>query len=167
VLRRAALASALLASSLVAASLAAACQDTGGTRPLVSEDEATYAAYVQPVLEARCATLDCHGNVERPLRLYAATGLRATDALRDRPLAAEELTANVRSLAAVDPGAAPEASLVLSKPLVGGQAHEGGDLWTSPDEPQVVCVRSWLAGAVDVAACTTAAAQPDVKLRDP
>lgn len=147
--------------------LAAACQDTGGTQPLVSADEAAYAAYVQPVLEARCATLDCHGNVERPLRLYAATGLRASDLLRDRPLAAEELTANVRSLAAVDPGATPEASLVVSKPLAGGQAHEGGELWTTADEPQVVCVRSWLAGAVDVAACTTAAAQPDVKLRDP
>ena len=146
---------------------AAACQDTGGTQPLVTADATSYAAYVQPVLEARCATLDCHGNVERPLRLYARTGLRAADALRDRPFAPDEITANVRALAAIDPGAAPEASLVISKPLVGGEAHEGGDLWTSADEPQVVCVRSWLAGAVDVAACTTAAAQPEVKLRDP
>jgi hypothetical protein len=163
VLRRAVLVLATLASGLAAA----ACQDTGGTQPLVTEDEAAYGSYVQPILEARCATLDCHGNVERPLRLYARTGLRASDALRDRPFSVDELTANVRSLAAIDPGAAPEASVILSKPLAGGQAHEGGDLWTRSDEPQVVCVRSWLAGAVDVAACTTAAAEPDVKLRDP
>jgi hypothetical protein len=155
------------ATFVAACLVAAACQDTGGTQPLVTADQAAYATYVQPVLEARCATLDCHGDVERPLRLYARTGLRAADALRDRPVTPDELAANVRSLAAVDPGAAPETSAILSKPLAGGEAHEGGDLWTSADEAQVVCVRSWLAGAVDVAACTTAAAQPDVKLRDP
>jgi hypothetical protein len=166
VLRRVRLAR-LATLATVATIAASACQDTGGTEPLVTADEAAYAAYVQPILEARCATLDCHGNVDRPLRLYAATGLRASDALRDRPLSAEEVAADVRSLAAIDPGATPEASAILSKPLAGGQAHEGGDLWTTTDEPQVVCVRSWLAGAVDVAACTTAAAQPDVKLRDP
>jgi hypothetical protein len=154
---------------LVLASLAlvTSCQDTGGTQPLVTEDAAAYATYVQPILEARCATLDCHGNVERPLRLYAATGLRASDPLRDHPLSADELGANVRALAAIDPGAAPETSMIIGKPLVGGYAHEGGELWTRVDEPQVVCVRSWLAGAVDVASCTSAAAEPDVKLRDP
>jgi hypothetical protein len=31
----------------------------------------------------------------------------------------------------------------------------------------VICVRSWLAGTIDVGACTSAAAEPDVKLRDP
>ena len=157
----------LLVATLACGLAATACQDTGGTQPLVTDDEAAYGSYVQPVLEARCATLDCHGNVERPLRLYAATGLRASDALRDHPFSADELTANVRSLAAIDPGATPEASMIISKPLIGGYAHEGGDLWTRADEPQVVCVRSWLAGAVDVAACTAAAAEPDVKLRDP
>jgi hypothetical protein len=153
--------------ALVVASGLCACQDTSGTTPLPTDDVASYATYVQPILEARCATLDCHGEVDRPLRLYAETGLRARDALRDRALDPEELAANVRALAAVDPGATPEASLVISKPLLGGEAHEGGDLWLAADEPQVVCVRSWLAGSIDVGACTSAAAEPDVMLRDP
>jgi hypothetical protein len=41
---------------------------------------------VSPVLEARCGTLDCHGSIARPLRIYGRQGLRkyvdfaATDA---------------------------------------------------------------------------------------
>ncbi len=31
---------------------------------------------VSPVLEARCGTLDCHGSIARPLRIYGRLGLR-------------------------------------------------------------------------------------------
>jgi hypothetical protein len=148
-----------------------ACQDPGGSQAIAPGDVAAYQAYVHPILEARCATLDCHGAAGRPLRLYAETGRRADDALRGQPISAAELEANVGALAAVDPGASAAASEVIGKPLAGGLAHEGGDLWQSDGEHQVVCVRGWLAGQSDdaaiIAACQAALAEPDVKLRDP
>ena len=45
-------------------------------QPLVELDVEAYRRDVHPILEARCATLDCHGVDDRPLRLYAETGLR-------------------------------------------------------------------------------------------
>jgi hypothetical protein len=33
-------------------------------------------ATVAPVLEQRCGSLDCHGNIARPLRIYGQNGLR-------------------------------------------------------------------------------------------
>jgi hypothetical protein len=147
------------------------CQDVGGTQTVAGGDVAAYETYVHPILEARCATIDCHGAPGRPLRLYAETGLRASDELRDRPITSAELADNVRSLAAIEPNAAPESSEVISKPLAGGLFHEGGVVWTSATENQVVCVRGWLAGqsgdATIVAACQAALAEPSVMLRDP
>jgi hypothetical protein len=39
-------------------------------------DGALEAAGVSRVLERRCATLDCHGQVSRPLRIFGQYGLR-------------------------------------------------------------------------------------------
>jgi hypothetical protein len=131
-------------------------------------DVATYARDLQPLLEASCATLDCHGDRARPLRLYAETGLRATDALRDQPLTMVELAANASALLAVDPGAAPDDHLAVRKPLPpaeGGVAHIGGKLWRNRQEPAFLCVRSWLAGASDPVQC--AAAYAKVRLPAP
>lgn len=137
-----------------------------GERPLGALDGEAYARDVHPILEARCATLDCHGVDDRPLRLYAETGLRARDDLRDLPIESAELEANVRAIQAIDPDAEPAASLFVRKPLApaaGGLAHEGGIVWADRDEPQLVCVLAWLAGASDeptaAAACATAADQ--------
>ena len=123
------------------------CVGSGGVEPAPDGGAAVdYATYVHPILEARCAPLDCHGDPGRPLRLYAQTGLRAADGLRFMPITPAELDLNVRSLAAVDPGVAPEESLVMTKPLAGGVGHAGGDVWTSPDDPEAVCLLGWLAG---------------------
>ncbi len=131
-----------------------------GEQPLVELDGDAYARDVHPILEARCATLDCHGVDDRPLRLYAETGLRARDDLRDLAIEGAELEANVRAIQSIDPGAEPSDTLVMRKPL-GGVAHEGGTVWASRDEPQLVCVLAWLSATSDepdaAGACSLAA----------
>ena len=148
------------------AALASACGGVGAgdPQPVVDLDEAAYARDVHPIIEARCATLDCHGVDDRPLRLYAETGLRAADDLRDQPIDPAELAANVRATEALEPGVSPDDALFIRKPLAesaGGVAHEGGELWTGRDDPQLVCALAWLAGSSDepaaVAACAIAA----------
>ena len=91
-MRRARLRPGLLALGLLAGvALAAGCQDVGGTVQLGVRDQAVYAREVHAVIEARCGTLDCHGDARRPLRIYAETGLRLRDELRGQPLTPEEL----------------------------------------------------------------------------
>jgi hypothetical protein len=148
----------------VALLVASACSgvDAGGSQPLVELDVDAYARDVHPILEARCATLDCHGVDDRPLRLYAETGLRVRDDLRDQPIEPDELVADVRAVEAIDPGAAPADSLFIRKPVAesaGGVFHGGGDLWTSRDDPQLLCALAWLSGERDADACAIAADQ--------
>lgn len=143
----------------------AACAPDGGTVEVEPLDLATYDA-VHPILEARCATLDCHGDPGRPLRLHAETGLRAAGVPRDEPLTDAEREQNVRSLAAVDPGAPVDDSLVLTKPLAGGEHHIGGDLFPTRDGAQFRCLRGWLSGDAHddavAAACADAAAEVEL-----
>ncbi len=151
----------------IALLVAGACGgvDGGGNQPLVELDGDGYARDVHPILEARCATLDCHGVDDRPLRLYAETGLRLRDDLRDEPATPDELAADLRAIQAIDPGAEPADSLLIRKPLAGsagGVFHEGGDLWTSRDDPQLLCVLAWLSADSDPAACAIAADQVEL-----
>ena len=144
--------------ALLALLACAACTGTNGVAPVASADLAGYASSVHPILEARCATLDCHGDPGRPLRLYAETGLRAADLLRGQPITMDELVANVRALEGVDPGVPADASIVMAKPL-GRIDHVGGVVWADPGAAQPTCVRGWLAGSLDAAACRTADAE--------
>src|SRR5690606_33232984 len=41
-------------------------------------DAAGFAA-VSPVIEQRCGSLDCHGSIARPFRVYGSRGLRHID----------------------------------------------------------------------------------------
>jgi hypothetical protein len=163
------------ASSALAAALvlvAGGCARDQGVVSLDELDPESYARDVQPIFEARCATLDCHGDVGRPLRLYAETGLRARDDLRDLPMTEEELLANVRSVEAVDPGSPFAEGLMVLKPLAqasGGVAHEGDDVWQDREEPQARCVIAWLSDESDDAAVqeACAAAAGEVALPPP
>jgi len=132
--------------------------DAGTEQPVGELEQDSYTRDVHPILEARCATLDCHGVDDRPLRLYSETGLRARDDLRDQPIERDELVANLRAIAAIEPGAIPIDSLFIRKPLAGGVFHEGGDLWARLDEPQVACVLAWLEGTSDEPAAAEACA---------
>jgi hypothetical protein len=151
-------------------SLTAACGPEAGQTPLDPPDIAGYQTNVHPIVEARCGTLDCHGDLDRPLRIYAETGLRLRDDLRDQPITAEEIDASARSLLAVDPGVVdPMDRLVLTKPLAGFVFHEGGAIWLDPSEPQPTCVAGWLASRLDDPAVADACAQAllEVALPEP
>jgi hypothetical protein len=149
-----------------ALALALACAAPAGDPPeLAALDRAAYVRDVHPIIEARCATLDCHGAVDRPLRLHSETGLRARDELRGASIEPAELDDNIRAVQAIDPGVEPADSLFLLKPLDaagGGVDHEGGALWRV-DDAQFACVLAWLDGTSDdppaAAACAAAAAQ--------
>lgn len=130
---------------------------TAPSQRITTGDAEYYASYVQPYLEAGCATLDCHGDPGHPLRLYAELGLRKDDALRATSIAAnheptaltsEELRDNQLSLAGLTlANHGPGQHLALLKPLAlseGGIAHEGPTLWSSRQEPGFVCLRAYL-----------------------
>ena len=140
--------------------------DGGGLDP----DPAQFQQFVSPVLERRCATLDCHGQVGRPLRLYSANGLRLPNDAGLVPgigaTTSDETLANYRSviglepeemtrvLAGIDP---PRALLLLKKPLA-LEGHKGGAVIAPTNDPVELCIVSWLNGAIDVTNCTAAAA---------
>lgn len=157
-MRRAALVIALVASGCVGAE--------SPELQIAQLDVGAYTELVHPVVRFSCASLDCHGQPGRPLRLYAEEGLRLRAELRGTPLTAEEAEWNVASFAGVDPAAtSPEANLVLAKPVVGEMSHVGGDVWTSREDPGYRCVRAWLAGESDelenIVACAEARAAVD------
>ena len=150
--------------SVAFAFLFAACSGPApGAQPIPRTlDAAAYARDVHPILEGRCATLDCHGSFDRPLRIYAETGLRRSDELRGQPITQAELDDDVAAATAVDGADAVDDSLILLKPLL-RMKHTGGAVWASTDDPQYVCVRGWLAGTSDdpavQSACAIAATQ--------
>ena len=131
-------------------------------------------AGVSAFLEKRCATLDCHGQVGRPLRLYSRTGLRFPDPdVQNTPGAAgtseEELRANYQSVIGLEPelmsklvldptNNQPQSLLLVKKPRA-QERHKGGQIVVIGDDGDR-CVTSWLAGATDFAACLTAAQVP-------
>lgn len=148
-----------------------ACGPSPGAIPAVEVDVEAFAAEVQGYVAPRCATLDCHGDEGRPLRLYGEVGLRQfADGVvdRDAPLTTAELEENALSAANVDPGAPTvDAHLLLLKPLAesaGGAQHEGEEIWADRDDPGYLCLRAWLAGEVATASDSCAAARALVAL---
>ena len=132
---------------VVVAALVAACNAPDqGAQTLPAGDVASFAADIQPIMTDSCASLDCHGDPGRPLRLYAERGLRLEAALRDTPITQEEIAHNVGAFLGVSPGAVAD-HLALLKPLAidaGGMEHLGGDLWSSPEHPHYAAIRGWL-----------------------
>lgn len=138
---------------------------------------------VSPVLEKRCGTLDCHGKLARPLRIYGQGGLRLATAeeINDFNVAREnetysggkattdeEIEANWRSVCGLEPEMMarvvsgeedPLKLIFLSKPIgpdiEGGTTHKGGAVFIKGG-PGFDCVRSWLLGEVSPADCTEA-----------
>lgn len=139
---------------------------------------------VSAVFEKRCGTLDCHGHIARPLKIYGRAGLRFFDALelKDPNVAVanetypggkktteQELDLNRRSICGLEPEKMtrvltgeipPDDLLLLQKPLE-VHAHKGGKLFTaSKNDPGVLCISSWLARAVNTTACIEAVQLP-------
>jgi hypothetical protein len=151
---------------LTATLLAGACVQEGIDQPaeLPSVDEHYFRCRVQPVLAKSCAFMDCHGNDERPLQVYAEQRFRVNPSWLDYedPLTSEELSANlqtVRGFVGTDLG--PKA-LLSEKPLdarSGGLFHRGRDLYgtddvfLSRDEEGYQTLRAFVDGATEAADC--------------
>lgn len=131
-------------------------------------------AGVSRVLEKRCGTLDCHGQVGRALRIYGVDGLRFVQAdAQNQPGTGAttplEQEANYQSVIGLQPEIMtevhefqlpPEALMLVRKPLQ-LERHKGGAVFVSGDDAYT-CITSWLAsggdaGVTDYTACSNAA----------
>jgi hypothetical protein len=151
-----------LALALLLAACAAA-PDGKPIAPPVPDRDRFLSQGVSLFLEARCGSLDCHGQDGRPLRLYSKDGLRrlvGDGGLRDTsdttPL---ERLENYRSVIGLEPEEMKNAMaspagfdrlLLLKKPLdVSGRGvrHKGGQVLSASDsDPGWVCLTSWIQG---------------------
>jgi len=118
-----------------------------GTRSLEALDVDAYARFVQPYVGIRCASLDCHGDTARPLRIYAEDGLRLRHELRGEELSLEEHEINVQMFLGTAPDQSLDESWLLLKPLsprAGGVSHEGRTVWDSRADAGYTCLADWL-----------------------
>jgi hypothetical protein len=147
--------------------LAVACGQPADSRFVeTTPDRATFAP-VSDLLEHRCGSLDCHGVVQRNLRVYGAAGLRldptaqpsskqfTTDAEYDQNYQSViGLEPEAMTLVVSQKGDNPLRLSLLRKPL-GVESHKGGTLIMKGDD-QYTCIASWLAGNEDMLACARA-----------
>ncbi len=124
---------------------------------------------VSNMLERRCGTLDCHGQVGRPLRLYGQFGLRFVDPDASNTPGMQGTTetehkANYQAVIGLQPeqmtevaqgNAPPESLMLLRKPLQ-LERHEGGQVLVTGDVGYT-CLTSWLGGQADFTSCGSAA----------
>jgi hypothetical protein len=123
---------------------------------------------VSTMFERRCGTLDCHGQVGRPMRIYGQFGLRllTPDVLNipggNAPATTtDEKLANFQSIVSIEPEIMsqviadnfanptpgdPEADrlLIVKKPE-GLERHKGGTVIVkNPPDDADTCLRAWL-----------------------
>ena len=138
----------------------------------------TQFAVVAEAMQHRCATLDCHGQVGRNLRLYGLGGLRLstpeapiTDPIAD-PTTVSELDSSYASTIGLEPealwrvvaqGADPN-QLSLVRKMRGIEKHKGGQLARTGDALDR-CIVSWLTDHPDPAPCESinSAPRPEFK----
>lgn len=124
---------------------------------LPGADEHYFRCQVQPVLARSCAFMDCHGNDERPLRIYAEQRFRLdVDWLEfETPLTGAELAANLKTVRGFIGPDEDHQALLSEKPLdarYGGMFHRGKDLYGTDDvfldrqEPGYQVLRSFVEG---------------------
>jgi hypothetical protein len=133
----------------------------------------TGATGVDAVFERRCGSLDCHGQVGRPLRIYSANGLRLPNEAGllpgGGPTSSDEQNDNYRSIITIEPekmtevvqqspNGDPFTLLILRKPL-NIESHKGGPV-ISKDDATSVCFAQWIGAATLDPACATAAQLP-------
>jgi hypothetical protein len=112
-------------------------------------------------MQPSCGTLDCHGRIERNLRLYGGRGLRLgpLDNAADGATTQLEYQANHRATVGLEPevidavvrGGDPE-SLSLIRKARGNERHKGGTQMLRND-PLDLCLVGWVTGKSDLEAC--------------
>jgi hypothetical protein len=150
----------IAALALVGAVLVApACLDDPEARQTVlCPNEAIFSAYVSPLMERRCGMLDCHGNFQRPMRLYGELGLRHPKELNrtgENATTPAELTANYNAVCGLEPELVTEVAsqpggqavnkLLLVRKGRGQEGHKGGNVFTAFDDADL-CVVGWVRG---------------------
>ncbi len=163
---------------VLALALAVACgpSNPGGYEPILAPSFQSFAGMgtdpgVHTFLERRCGTLDCHGQLGRPFRLFSTVGLRLINdaglVSGGGPDTAQEIFANYEALVGLQPvdtslvtegRESPRSLLVVAKPLA-LQVHKGGAV-LAPGDSGDVCLESWLTGTYDAAHCADAAKVP-------
>lgn len=119
---------------------------------------------VSGVLERRCGTLDCHGSIYRPLRIYGQGGLRipgAGNVSGGNPTTPDELTANYQAAISLEPEIMqavlagdkfPDQLTLIRKPLL-LEKHKGGPVF-SKSSAGYTCLNDWVLGKTpDKATC--------------
>jgi hypothetical protein len=127
-------------------------------------------------LAYRCGTLDCHGQIGRPLRIFSQDGLRLVDDAQNvsggGATTESEIFADYTSAIGVQPEltsrvfaglADPHSLLLLRKPL-GLERHKGGTIFSAGSDSDN-CITSWLesyegGAAMNYQACKNAASTP-------
>ncbi|MFO0736989.1 MAG: hypothetical protein U0270_13970 [Labilithrix sp.] len=126
---------------------------------LLLPDFQTYKESVDPYLQKRCGTLDCHGQPGRPYRLYGFSGIRDQTEEGGSPLVSGqqpttpgEVVSNYQATIGLEPeemsrvvarqGQNPNTLIFLRKPLK-IERHKGGQLMTE-DDVGYRCVTAWL-----------------------
>lgn len=141
--------------------------DAGATVPLSGPDPASFPP-VEAFMDHRCGSLDCHGSRYRNLRMFGHDGMRFApgDVPGGAPTTGTEVDQTYLSIVGLEPeamaavvadhGADPE-RLTLVRKARGTESHGGGIIMLAGDARDT-CIVSWLSGAVDQAACSTALA---------
>lgn len=129
---------------------------------------------VSQVFERRCGTLDCHGQPQRPFRVYGRLGLRKEEGLGGGDVSGGsvettegEMLANRVSACGLEPermanviaGDLPVTELTLVRKPRLLEAHKGGEV-TPKDSDGYRCITSWIQGAVDHDACVAELQKP-------
>lgn len=135
----------------------ASAPDSRRFTEVLTPDFPTYRDFVDPYLQRRCGTLDCHGQPGRAYRLYGFTGFRLYNldaglVSGQQPTTPEEVVANYQAAIALEPeemsrliatqGAEPN-KLILIRKALKLERHKGGPAM-SEDDVGYRCVVAWL-----------------------
>jgi hypothetical protein len=162
---------ALSAAAIVAMGVACSSFDQGAVTEVTGPDFGEFSvnnvdggASVDAVLEQRCGSLDCHGQMGRALRLFSQQGLRlisqdAANVPGGSPTTGTELVANYQAVIGLQPelmtevvqGNAPPTSLLLLRKPLQLERHKGGPVLVA-DGNAYNCIVSWLGGPTQFSA---------------
>ena len=153
---------AVLAATLVAfgSGSCASIPETTRVTTVLTPDYEAFAGNatnlgVHTFLERRCGTLDCHGQVGRPFRLFSQRGLRATNDAGIvsglSPDTPQEVYSNYLAAVGLQPeemsrvvgGDDPVTDLLLVTKPTAMESHKGGQV-ISVGDVSYVCLTGWL-----------------------
>lgn len=170
----------VLPALVVTAAVACSAPDVAARVETTLPDRAQFAP-VHGVLLHRCGSLECHGTPYRNMRLFGYGGQRLAGTYDGGPEAGAlfegaptpefpdtstdaETNASYESVVALEPGILGEVvraagagaeRLTLVRKGRGEEDHKGLQRYCRADSADR-CITSWLAGAVDEAACVRA-----------